>query len=84
MKTPPTREDLVRERGALMASRDRAYEALNRPLYEALTASIARIDALLSLSDAQAELLADKLLTLEWGPGVDAYRTVADLVRRSA
>jgi hypothetical protein len=82
-----TRADLEREREALR---------MLRQLYpdDALTASIARIDVLLSLSDALANEVADAIADLAeaeeeigehaYQPRIAAHRTVADLIRRTS
>jgi len=57
------------------------------PRWKALTASIARVDALLSLSDDMANNLAEGLAvraTMVMGADIaHGCRTVADIVRRS-
>jgi hypothetical protein len=87
-----TRADLEREREAL--SSVRSGKTRVDPAYAALTASIARIDALLSLSDAMANEVADAISDLAeaeeeigehaYKPRIAAHRTVADLVRRTS
>lgn len=88
-----TRADLEREREALSSVLTRnAYLTENERA--ALTASIARLDALLSLGDAMAGEVADSIADIAeceeelgehaYQPRVAALRTVADLVRRTS
>jgi hypothetical protein len=94
-----TKDDLIREREALDGLRDRLDPNVFGTSIAALTASIARIDALLSLSDEQCEhacdFLRDRARAHEENAAFQqqkahvtrgfarALRTVADLVRRS-
>lgn len=85
-----TREALVRERDALAEALDTA--AIVPRWHAALTASIARVDALLSLDDAEANKFveaADAEVAAfdghaEYAGQLHTLRTVADLVRRTS
>lgn len=85
-----TREDLVREWEALRQLSSLALFHNIVGYHDALTASIARIDALLGLTDEQVEAFAyiaagsaDRLAERGDDDLADVFRAVADLMRRS-
>lgn len=83
-----TRESLLSERSALIEARAwmREHHA-GRIVDDALTASIARIDLLLSLSDEQVREVFGALGGRGHNahvPNADAYRIVAELIRRTS
>lgn len=77
------RAQLESEREAL--GKVRARLGAFDPAGAALTASIARVDALLSLDDEQCAEVAGALGTRDNScvPNAIAYRTVAEIVRRT-
>ena len=81
-----TRAQLESEREALIRARASAWYRAGEALASSpLTASIARVEALLSLSDEQCAEIAGALgyRNNSHVPNADAYRTVAEIVRRS-
>ena len=86
-----TRAQLESEREALDGLRDRLDPSVFGTSIAALTASIARVEALLSLDDAEADKFveaADAEVAAfdgddEYAGQLHTLRTVADLVRRT-
>lgn len=81
-----TRAQLESELEALIRARASAWYRAGEALASSpLTASIARVEALLSLSDEQCAEVAGALnyRNNSHVPNASAYRTVAEIVRRS-